>query len=80
MITVLGRLVQLGRNQSPVIRRSCASISGMATSVSSTKANLPYGWPISDRIKQEVVKQDVWTVFSPASGFVPKVRMLIVLG
>ena len=28
---------------------------------------------MSERVKREVVKQDVWTVFSPASGFVPKV-------
>ncbi|KAF8305585.1 PLP-dependent transferase [Clavulina sp. PMI_390] len=37
-----------------------------------SKADLPYGFAISERIKEEVVKQDVWTVFSPASGFVPK--------
>jgi hypothetical protein len=37
------------------------------------KPNPSYGWPVSERVKHEVVKQDVWTVFSPASGFVPKV-------
>jgi hypothetical protein len=42
--------------------------------LTATKPNLPYGWPIAERVKYEVAKQDVWTVFSPTSGFVPKVR------
>ncbi|KAL8290516.1 hypothetical protein RQP46_002774 [Phenoliferia psychrophenolica] len=38
-----------------------------------TKEELPFGWAISDRIAPEIAKSvDVWTVFSPASGFVPK--------
>ena len=41
--------------------------------LTATKPNLPYGWPIAERVKYEVAKQDVWTVFSPTSGFVPKV-------
>lgn len=31
-----------------------------------------FGWPISSKITEEVKKLDVWTVFSPASGNVPK--------
>lgn len=42
--------------------------------VEKIEEELPFGWPISDRIKYEVVKQDVWSVFSPAGGYVPKVR------
>lgn len=41
--------------------------------LNATKPSLPYGWPVSERVKHEVVKQDVWSVFSPAGGFVPKV-------
>ncbi len=32
----------------------------------------PKAFALSDKIKNEVNKQDVWTVFSPASGYVPK--------
>ncbi|KAF9506449.1 hypothetical protein BS47DRAFT_1333826 [Hydnum rufescens UP504] len=32
----------------------------------------PYGFAISDKIKHEVHKQDVWSIFSPAGGYVPK--------
>ncbi|KAM0749870.1 PLP-dependent transferase [Meredithblackwellia eburnea MCA 4105] len=37
------------------------------------KKDLPFGWEISDKIVPEIAKSfDVWTVFSPASGYVPK--------
>ncbi|KAM0787952.1 hypothetical protein ACM66B_006156 [Microbotryomycetes sp. NB124-2] len=46
-----------------------------ATATSSNKQdpNSPFGWSISDKIKPEVSggRADVWTVFSPLSGFVP---------
>jgi len=32
----------------------------------------PKAFPLSDKIKVEVHKKDVWSVFSPASGYVPK--------
>ncbi|KAK4699580.1 kynurenine aminotransferase, partial [Phenoliferia sp. Uapishka_3] len=37
------------------------------------KEDLPFGWEISDKIVPEIAKSfDVWSVFSPAGGFVPK--------
>ena len=33
----------------------------------------PKAFPLSEKVKVEVNKKDVWTVFSPASGYVPKV-------
>ncbi|BGP37437.1 arylformamidase [Rhodotorula kratochvilovae] len=32
----------------------------------------PFGWDISDKIAGEVTKTDVWSVFSPLAGHVPK--------
>ncbi|KAF8332076.1 pyridoxal phosphate-dependent transferase [Cantharellus anzutake] len=32
----------------------------------------PRAFALSDKVKDEVHKQDVWTVFSPASGYVPE--------
>jgi kynurenine aminotransferase len=36
----------------------------------------PYGFAVSDKIKHEVHKQDVWSIFSPAGGYVPKVALI----
>lgn len=69
MIAALCRLPLITPRQ---FTQNLRFLSTMATSVK------PFGWAISDRIKYEVVKQDVWTVFSPASGFVPKVLALSV--
>lgn len=72
MIAAL-RWLSTSQTTTRIARTSFRSTSGMASSAAK-KGNLPYGWAISDRIKDEVVKQDVWTVFSPASGFMPKVN------
>ena len=33
----------------------------------------PFGFAVAERIKEGVSKQDVWSIFSPAGGHVPKV-------
>lgn len=39
-----------------------------AAPVNAAKPDEKYGWALSDKVKPELVKQDVWSVFSPASG------------
>lgn len=47
---------------------------GAAKRTSKQDSSSPFGWAISDKIKPEVSggRADVWTVFSPLSGFVPQ--------
>ena len=59
---MLSRLIRPSRFIQPLQRR-------MSTN---TQVHEWGGFPISDRIKGEVHKTDVWSVFSPASGFMPK--------
>ncbi|BGO88895.1 hypothetical protein NBRC10512_000527 [Rhodotorula toruloides] len=42
------------------------------TSSNSSKMAAQFGWDISDKITGEVNKTDVWSVFSPLAGHVPK--------
>ncbi|BGP53478.1 arylformamidase [Rhodotorula sphaerocarpa] len=44
----------------------------MVSTTNGEKEEHQFGWAISDKIVPEVNKQDVWSVFSPLAGHVPK--------